>query len=53
MNMEGRLVFAGGDGGNRRTDREFGVGGYRLLHLEQMGGGVLWYITGNCIQSIG
>ena len=34
-------------------DGEFGVGGYKLLHLEQMGGGVLLHSTGYCGQSLG
>ena len=34
-------------------DREFGVGGCKLLHLEWMGNEVLLYSTGNYIQSLG
>ena len=53
MDMEGRPVFAGGDGGERGMDGEFGAGRCRLLHLERMGDGVLLYSTGNSIQSFG
>ena len=49
MDMEGRLVFVGGEGRERGTDGYFGFGRCRLLHLEQMGDGVLLYSTGNCI----
>ena len=38
MDMEDRPVFARAEGINR-TDGDFGVGGCRLLHLEQMGDG--------------
>ena len=34
-------------------DREFGVGGGRLLHLEWMDGGVLLHSAGNYVQSLG
>ena len=34
-------------------DRGFGVGRYRLLHLERMGDGALLYSTGNCVHSLG
>ena len=34
-------------------DREFGVGKYKLLHLEWMSNEVLLYSTGNYIQSLG
>ena len=30
MDMESRLVFASRDGGEKRMDREFGVGGCKL-----------------------
>ena len=36
-------------GGERWGPTEFGVGRYRLLRLEQMGDGVLLYITGNFV----
>ena len=34
-------------------DREFGVGGCKLLHLEWISNGVLLYSTGNYVQSLG
>ena len=40
MDMEDRLMFASGVD-EERTDGKFGVGRYRLLHLEWMGDGVL------------
>ena len=40
-------------GGERGTDRVFGVGRGRLLHLERMGEGVLLYSPGKYIQSLG
>ena len=50
MDMEGRLVFVRGRG--RGGDWwGVGVGRCRLLHLEQMGDGVLLYSTGNCVWS--
>ena len=41
-------------GGGERSgmDGEFGVGEYKLLHLEWMGNEVLLYSTGNSIQSL-
>ena len=53
MDTENILVFARRERGKRGTDREFGVVRCRLLHLEWMGDGVLLYISGNCIQSLG
>ena len=50
MDMEGRLVFASGEGGEKGTDGEFGVDICRLFH---MGDGILLYSTGNCVQSLG
>ena len=41
MDMEDRLVFAGGERRERGADRVFGVGRCRLLYLEWMGDGVL------------
>ena len=52
MDMESRLVFAGG-GGMREMDSEFGVGRCRWLHLEHMGDGVLLYSIGNYVWSLG
>ena len=48
-NMEGRFVFTRREGGKRGPDGEFGVGRCGLLHLEQMGDGLLLYSTGNCV----
>ena len=53
MDMESRLVFSRGEGGERGTDGEFGVGRYRLLRLECVGDEALLYSTGNCTQSLG
>ena len=41
MNMERRLVVAVGEKGGSELDREFGVGGCKLLHLEWRGNRVL------------
>ena len=41
MDMEDKLVFAGGRGKSGGIEGEFGVGRCRLLHLEWMGDGVL------------
>ena len=53
MDMESRLVFARGERGERGTDRKFGIGICRLLHLEWMADGVLLYSTGKCVWSLG
>ena len=50
IHMGGRLVFVRGE---RWTDREFGVGRCRLLHLEWVGDGVLLYRIGSCMWSFG
>ena len=42
----------GGLGGGGRVDWQFGVGRYKLLHLEWINK-VLLFNTGNCIQSPG
>ena len=42
-------MFARGDAGERGMYRECGVGRCRLLHLEQMGDGVLLYSTRNFV----
>ena len=42
-----------GEGGERGTDGEFGIGECKLIHLERMGDGVLLYSTGNYIWSLG
>ena len=39
MDTERRLVVATGEGGGSGMDREFGVGGCKLLHLGWMGRG--------------
>ena len=49
MTMENRLVASSGERRGNGMDGEFGVGGYKLLHLEWMGNGVLLYITGHSI----
>ena len=50
MDMESRLMAAGRSGGGSRMHREFGVSGYKLLHLEWVNDKVLLYSTGNYIQ---
>ena len=47
------MFVGGGEGGGREMDREFGVGGCRMLHLELMGDDVLLYSTGNSVWSLG
>ena len=47
VDMEGRLLFARGMGEEKGMDREFGAGRCRLLHLEEMGDGILLYSTWN------
>ena len=42
------MVDKGEEGGSG-MDGEFGVGGYKLLHLEWLGNGVLLYSTGHSI----
>ena len=42
-----------GRSGGRGMDWEFGVGRYKLLHLEWINNKVLLYSTGNYIQSPG
>ena len=49
MDMETRLMFAR----RRVMDREFGVGRCKLLRLEWTSNGVLLYITGNCVYTLG
>ena len=53
MDVEGRLVFARGKGGDRGTDGKFGIGRCRQLSVERMGDEVLLYSPGHCIQSPG
>ena len=45
-----RLSQGGGENG---MDWEFGVGGYKLLHLKWRSNEVLPYSAGNSIQSLG
>ena len=45
--MENRLVFGRGEGGEKGMDGEFGVGRCKLLHLERVNIEVLLYSTGN------
>ena len=42
-----------GERGGSGMDGEFGVGGYKLLHLEWVSNGALLYSTGNDVQSFG
>ena len=42
----------GGGRGGSGMDREFGVGGCKLLHLEWVSSEVLLYSTGNYTQSL-
>ena len=51
IDMDSRNVVAKGDGGRSGMDWEFGVNGYKLLHLEWIGNEVLLYSTGNYVQS--
>ena len=51
--MEIRLVFSRGVGEEKGTNGEFGVGRYKILHLEQISNRVLLYSTGNRVQSLG
>ena len=50
---ENRLVLAKEEGGGSGMDREFGVGGCKLLHLIWISNEVPLYRIGNCIQSLG
>ena len=49
MAKESRLVVARGEGGGGGMEREFGLGGCKLLYLEWMGNGALLYSIGNCV----
>ena len=53
MDIESRLVFARGMGGEKGMDGEFKVGRCKLLHAEQISNWVMLYSTGNCVQSPG
>ena len=46
-------MVAKGKGRGSEMDWEFGVNRHKLLLLEWMGNEVLWYSTGNCVQSRG
>ena len=48
--MESRLGVAKGEGRGSGTDREFGVGRCKLLHVEWTSSEVLLYSTGHYIQ---
>ena len=50
IDTENRLVVAKGEGSG--LDGEFGVGTWKLLHLEWIGNEILLCSTGNCIQSL-
>ena len=50
---ENRLVVAKGEEGGSGMDGEFGVRRCKLFHLEWISNEVLWYSTGNHIQSPG
>jgi len=50
---ENRLVVSKGEGGGSGMAWEFGVGRYKLLHLEWISNEVLLYGTGNYVQSLG
>ena len=47
-----KIYVCQGKAGKKRMDGEFGVGRFKLLHLEQMGNGVLLYSTWDCVQSL-
>ena len=51
--MENRFVVPKRECGGNGMDWEFGVGRYKLLHLEWVTNEVLLYSTGNSIQSLG
>ena len=53
MDMETRLVFARGKGGEEGMDREFGVGKCELFRMDGSCHGVLLYHTGYSVQSPG
>ena len=50
IDMENRLVVVKGEGSG--LDCEFGVGTWKLSHLEWIGNEILLCSTGNCIQSL-
>ena len=45
LQIKNRLVVAKGERGGRGTDREFGIGRYKLLHLEWISNELLLYST--------
>ena len=51
--VENKLMVAKGEEGGSGMDGEFGVGRYKLLHLQWISNEVLLYCTGNYIQSLG
>ena len=48
--LENELVVTSGEGCSRRTDWEFGIGMYTLLHLKWITNRDLLYSTGNSAQ---
>ena len=52
MDMESRLVFVRGEGGEKGTDRDLGVGRCKPLHSEWISNGIQLYSRGNCVQSL-
>ena len=53
MDIENRLMVAKEEGERGGLDWEFGVGRYKLLHLEWISNEVLVHSTGNYIKSLG
>ena len=53
IDMENRLAVANGEKGGGGMAGEFGVGRYKLLHLDWISSEVLLYRTGNSIHSPG
>ena len=51
--IENRLVVAKGVGGRIGMDGEFGIGRYKLLHLEWISNEVLQYSIGSYILFLG
>ena len=52
MDLENRFVVARREGTGSGVDGEFGVGRYKLLHLEWISSEVLLYSIGNYIKSL-
>ena len=47
------VIFSSGNRGEKGTDGEFGVGGYKVLYLEWISSVFLLHSTGDCAQSLG